>query len=190
MSQSKLARFLAPKRSRRRNESTPARAPGSLGEILASVVDAIGVPETESPISLEMWQEIVGPHIADRSRPERIDGAGTLFVQVADSVWAQELSLLSDAVVKRLSALGIRITGLRFAVGRVQAQRRGPTRYERRKVARAVEMPIELQHEMDRVQDTALRAAVTKAAASSLAETQAARRRVQRRSKSHGKAKP
>jgi hypothetical protein len=70
------------------------------------------------------WSEIVGPDVAENSRPTRIAG-GALTILTRSNAWSHQLSFLSDhvlqAVTARLPRAGIE--RLRFRVGRI-AQRR------------------------------------------------------------------
>jgi len=52
---------------------------------------------------LESWSEIAGEEIARHSRAVGIE-RGVLVVQVENSVWAQELSLLKPQLLKKLEA--------------------------------------------------------------------------------------
>lgn len=47
------------------------------------------------------WAEIMGEAISQRSRPEYIKNH-TLYIKVADSSWAQELSFQKNIILKRL----------------------------------------------------------------------------------------
>ena len=71
------------------------------------------------------WEEIVGAEIARRSRPECIRGK-SLFVRVADSMWAQELSFQKAVILHRLKkyvADGQQVEDIRFCVGELYADR-------------------------------------------------------------------
>jgi hypothetical protein len=182
MSVKNLARWMArrPARDRAARALAKTSAPSSIGDLLASL-DGAEMMTDHSPVSLEVWQDLVGTRIADRSKPARIDPSGTLIIHVPDSVWAQELSLLSTTIIARLSAMGTRVTGLRFIVGQVTAPRRGLTRFEHRKVAAPVELPTDLKAEMESIEDPDLRAAFIKAASCSFAERDAEVRRNSKR---------
>jgi predicted nucleic acid-binding Zn ribbon protein len=47
------------------------------------------------------WAEIVGPALAERSRPDRYDH-GTVWVAVTGSSWAQELRMRKDQILSRM----------------------------------------------------------------------------------------
>lgn len=53
---------------------------------------------------LRHWPELVGPHLAHRSHPDRYE-AGTVWVSVEGSVWAQELRLMSEVILRKLAIL-------------------------------------------------------------------------------------
>jgi hypothetical protein len=179
MSLKNLAQWIAQRPARSRKARAKSKGPSSLGDLISALDGDFG---TESgPVSQQVWQELVGTRIADRSQPWRIDPSGTLMVRVPDAIWAQELSLLSSAIIARLGAMGVRVTGLRFLIGQVVPPRRGPTRFERRIVAAPVELPESLKGEMDAIEDEGLRKALKAAAASSLAEAEAAQRRTRKR---------
>jgi hypothetical protein len=48
-----------------------------------------------------VWNEVVGPHIATRAQPETVRN-GILFVSVESSVWMQELGFMKGAILERL----------------------------------------------------------------------------------------
>ncbi len=49
------------------------------------------------------WEDIVGPEIAKRSKPEYLKGS-TLVIKVTDSAWSQELSFHKTVIIARLNA--------------------------------------------------------------------------------------
>jgi predicted nucleic acid-binding Zn ribbon protein len=49
------------------------------------------------------WEEIAGKEIAKRSRPERLVNM-TLHVSVTSSIWANELSLMSEELINRINS--------------------------------------------------------------------------------------
>ncbi len=163
----------SPKQFRRkvlRRKSSWA-GPSPLGEVLAKSVDTNTQAEADNvPIDMETWRAVVGPRIAERSSPFHLEPDGVLQIRVATSVWAQELSLLSSAIIKRLRALGMRVTFLRFSVGRIQKSLRTTGRVIRRIVAPPIELPADLAADMMHIDDPELREVVMQAAAASLAE--------------------
>ena len=65
------------------------------------------------------WKEIVGEHIAARSRVESVRN-GTLVVRVANSAWAQELSFQKHVILHRLKKIAgdeVEIDDIMFFVG-------------------------------------------------------------------------
>jgi predicted nucleic acid-binding Zn ribbon protein len=65
------------------------------------------------------WEEALGERLAEVARPVS-ERAGTLTVECADGVWAQELDLMQEQLLERLrEALGERAPeALRFRVER------------------------------------------------------------------------
>lgn len=63
------------------------------------------------------WREMVGERLAAAATPVS-ERAGTLTIECADSVWAQELDLMQDRLLERLrGSLGERApSALRFRV--------------------------------------------------------------------------
>lgn len=49
------------------------------------------------------WKEIVGSEISKKTRPERIS-RGTLYLSVTTSIWANELSLMSDKLIEKINS--------------------------------------------------------------------------------------
>ncbi|HEU4728209.1 MAG TPA: DUF721 domain-containing protein [Kofleriaceae bacterium] len=86
----------------------PRRPPRALGTLKAS--DAIAAAlalhgitdEIRAGRILTEWSELVGPKIAQRTRPEGITDR-VLWVEVATSAWLHELNLLRPQLQKSLS---------------------------------------------------------------------------------------
>ena len=137
--------------------------------LLLSRDPALRVPEsvTTSPIPARDWEAAVGTSIAARARPVRLD-RGVLLVRAATATWAQELSLLSDAILAQLRGRGIDVSQLRFKVGPVDAPERPPTRTEVRTSPPAVPLPASLGAAVALVDDPELRDAIAHAAAKNL----------------------
>jgi hypothetical protein len=125
-----------------------------------------GTIET-SPVPARDWEAAVGSRIAARARPVRLD-RGVLVVRAATSTWAQELALLSDAILAQLRGRGIVVDALRFRVGHVDAPMRPPTRDEVRKAPPEVPLPPAIEALVERVADADLREAIAHAASRSL----------------------
>ncbi|HLM75762.1 MAG TPA: DUF721 domain-containing protein, partial [Polyangiaceae bacterium] len=105
--------------------------------------------------------------IAARARPVRLE-RGVLHVRTASSTWAQELTLLADAIVAQLRGRGIEVEALRFRVGSVEPPERPPWRKEVRTSPPEVPLPPEVRRELAAIADPELRTAIAKAAAKNL----------------------
>jgi predicted nucleic acid-binding Zn ribbon protein len=85
----------------------PKRAAGPLepvGPLLQRLLVRLGLDRRlEEHRAVEAWPEVVGPVVAAQARAVEIR-AGVLFVDVASSVWMQELAVLRDSIVERLNA--------------------------------------------------------------------------------------
>jgi len=139
-----------------------------LGFILQRESDLRVPPSIETaPIAFRDWEAAVGTRIAARARPVRLD-RGLLIVRTATATWAQELSLLSEDILRELRARGIEVSALRFRVGRVDAPERPPSRDEVRSSPPEVPLPRSLERAVERVSDPELREAITRAAAKNL----------------------
>ncbi len=90
-------------------------------------------------------------------------------MRAATSVWASELSLLSDALLVRLRAEGIAATELRFRVGSLDPPVRAAETLMSRKVPPPAPLPTELAHAIDRIADDELKEAIANAARANLA---------------------
>jgi hypothetical protein len=145
------------------------RAPVSpLGAVLKNL-GAIRVPPSveASPVAVRDWEAAVGSRIAMRAKPTRLE-RGVLHVTAATSTWAQELSLLADAIVFQLRGRGVDVHSLRFHVGVVEAPARPATRGDVRRAPAPATLPKALADEVARVADDDLRAAIAEAAAKNL----------------------
>lgn len=97
------------------------RGPRPVATALAPLREA-WTPATPLAEIQAVWSEAVGPAIAAEARPVAERG-GVVTVSCSSSVWAQELDLMSAAVVEavngRLSgrSSGGRVTALRCASG-------------------------------------------------------------------------
>ena len=49
------------------------------------------------------WEDIVGTEIYKKTKPKRIT-RGTLYVSVSTSIWANELSLMSDKLIEKINS--------------------------------------------------------------------------------------
>ncbi|WP_437540094.1 DciA family protein [Sorangium sp. So ce726] len=113
------------------------------------------------------WEAAVGSRIAARARPLKLE-RGVLHVRAASSMWAQELSLLGDAITAQLRSRGLPVQSLRFRVGKVEPVARPPWREEVRPTPKEAPLPVEVRRELGKVADIELREAIAKAAARNL----------------------
>ncbi|MEP7124373.1 MAG: DUF721 domain-containing protein [Byssovorax sp.] len=130
---------------------------------------ALRVPASieASPIAFRDWEAAVGTRIASRARPIKLD-RGVLLVLTASSTWAQELALLSEAIITALRGRGVAVESLRFRVGQVDAPDRPPSREEVRVSPAPVPLPNAVALQIAQVEDPELRAILANAAAKNL----------------------
>jgi hypothetical protein len=146
-------------------------------ESLEYILDRAGesrFARARPPIPMRLWREAVGPRIAERAQPISL-WSGVLVLRVSTSVWAHELSLLSEEVCARLRERGVEARQLRFFVGAIAPAERPPERRIARAVPRTADIPRELAVALGRLSDAGLRSAIAQAAASNLAWQSAAR---------------
>lgn len=120
-----------------------------------------------SPIAFRDWEAAVGTRIAARARPIKLE-RGVLLVRAASSTWAQELALLSEAIITQLRGRNLAVDSLRFRVGQVDAPDRPPSREEVRISPAAVALPPAVATQIAQVEDPELRAILARAAAKNL----------------------
>jgi hypothetical protein len=141
-------------------------------ERVVAILDRAGESRfapTRSPIALPTWRAAVGARIAERASPLSLTD-GVLWLQVPSSVWAHELSLLSDEVCQSLRSRGVEVRELRFRVGALPTVERPAERRASRAVpvvSRAV--PHELVGVLAAVADPELRAIIEGALTANLA---------------------
>jgi predicted nucleic acid-binding Zn ribbon protein len=75
------------------------------------------------------WADVVGPQVAGVTQVEAVRG-GVLFVRVRNSVWATELTLLKDDMLRRLnSRLGGRVlTDIHFKASGLARPKNAPAK--------------------------------------------------------------
>lgn len=120
------------------------------------------------------WREAVGPAIVRRAIPQRLQD-GTLYVRVATSAWAQQLSMLQETLREKLAERGYTVHKIRFSVGPVAPPRRllgGPPLLP---PVRPDPLPSGLMYELAQVHDHELRDVLARAAAVNLAWQKAIR---------------
>ena len=141
-------------------------APEGLDRVLARAGEDRFAPN-RAPLPPHVWAAAVGARIAERTLPIAIEN-GVLVVRAATSVWASELSLLSDALVGRLRAAGISVRALRFRVGTIEPPERS-SELRTSKVPRPAELDPQVARSIARIDDAELREAITEAARTNLA---------------------
>lgn len=99
--------------ARRARDLTP------LSEVLRSIFDDPGLPFNPADHRIwEVWDDVVGPGIAQNARPSWIRD-GRLRVRVSGPIWLQELEYAAETIRDRLNeALGRRaVTRIDFRLG-------------------------------------------------------------------------
>src|SRR5690242_6989107 len=86
-------------------------APEALSAVLLRTTPDQG-PRRGVPLPPRAWHDAVGDRVARRTRPLKLERK-VLTVRAATAVWAQELSFLAPAIVKRLVTLGVAVESLR-----------------------------------------------------------------------------
>lgn len=158
----------SPGGGRRNVGSSRPTAPEPLGGIIVRG-DTVRAPIAVDgpPVAPRDWELAVGTKIARRARPTKLE-RGVLHVRTASSTWAQELSLLADAITAQLRARGLNVRSLRFQVGPVEPLKRPSWRTDVRIAPDPVALPETVSASIAGVADDELRAAIARAAAASL----------------------
>ncbi|MEM9466490.1 MAG: DUF721 domain-containing protein [Actinomycetota bacterium] len=77
--------------------------PKPIGESLEHLLGNLNAPSIDVlDVVFRSWSEIVGPDLAEHTRPKAIDG-DLLTVAASDPAWATEFRWLEGEVVKRLA---------------------------------------------------------------------------------------
>jgi hypothetical protein len=150
----------------KRRRRPKLKAPEGLGRVLARAGED-RFAHGQSPVAPHVWAAAVGVRIAERTRPISLE-SGVLLVRAATSVWANELSLLSETLVARLRAAGVSVRAMRFRVGAIDPPDRA-TEVRRAKIPRPQPLDSELVRAIARVPDAELREAIAEAAKKNLA---------------------
>jgi hypothetical protein len=141
-------------------------APEALEYVLARAGEDRFAP-TRAPLPPHVWAAAVGARIAERTRPIAIEN-GVLVVRAATSVWASELSLLSEPLIARLRAAGIGVRALRFRVGTIEPPDQA-AEVRTAKVPPPIVLEGKVARTIARVKDDELRDLITRAASTNLA---------------------
>ena len=97
----------------------PVRVGDALGRWLKS--SGLG-RRVELAAAVERWASAVGPQIAAVTRAELVNAQGTLWVRVASSAWANELSLMTPRILAQLNrdvSQAGRVREIRWMVGQI-----------------------------------------------------------------------
>jgi hypothetical protein len=124
-------------------------------------------------IARSVWEMAVGPRIAARTQPVRLE-RGVLLVRVATAAWASELTMLGESIVARLRARGVVLESVRFTVGKISPPVARPAKPPVVVAPPNAPLPESLQPLVAKIEEPELRAAVTRAAAQSIALAAAA----------------
>ena len=83
----------------------------------------------EQVLLYRLWQDAVGEAVARNASPALVRN-GVLHVNVASSVWVQQLHFLRDMLLEKINAglSGTKIHDIRFKVGPVAARPQEPGR--------------------------------------------------------------
>ena len=95
-----------------------------LGEILENSCSRLGVDQDLRQYKIQkVWSQVVGGPIAAISQVAGVKGQ-TLFVEVSDPIWLQELHFLQDQILEKLRGFpeGEKISRLFFRVGNMDGK--------------------------------------------------------------------
>lgn len=80
------------------------KPPTRLGDALGAWLDRMGLDRRlDLARVVDRWSEVVGPQVAAVTRAEAVNAEGTLWVRVASSAWANELSLMAPRILAKLN---------------------------------------------------------------------------------------
>jgi hypothetical protein len=140
-------------------------------EVLATLLSRASPDDASprgAPLPPRAWYDAVGDRVARRTRPIRLERK-VLTVRAATAVWAQELSFLAPAIVKRLAALGCIVESLRFVVGPIEPPSRVGKLLPVKLVPPSRPLPKALSLAIARIEDVTLRRTIARAATANLA---------------------
>jgi hypothetical protein len=120
------------------------------------------------PVPIDIWRHAVGPRIAAAAEPVSLD-QGVLVVRTSTSVWANELSMLSDPIRAKLEQAGFPIKRLRFVVGSLFTKAAAPVPTIKRWVPPPARLPPSMQELLPSIEDPELAALLADAASKNLA---------------------
>ncbi len=145
--------------------------PVRIGEVLRETVAGLGWERRlAEEDAVTRWPEAVGPRIAAHAVAVRL-AAGRLTVMAANSVWAQQLSLLKPELLRRLAERcgpGL-VTEIFVVTGRVDLPPAAPEPPARSTPPPPVELPEAVEREIAAIADEEVRRSVARTARASLA---------------------
>ena len=97
--------------------------PAPLGTVLQQAMEASRIDIDLDAYRLwQQWEDVVGPTIAQNTRPEAIKGK-LLLVNVSSAPWMQQLQFLKPELIEKLNeTLGKEVVGdIRFKIGPLDA---------------------------------------------------------------------
>lgn len=87
-----------------RRRRPPMRRAAPAGELLNKLLVNFGLDKRlQQYRALLIWDEVVGPQIAERARPSKLRGS-VLEVCVDQPTWMQQLQLMKPQILKKLNA--------------------------------------------------------------------------------------
>ena len=95
--------------------------PAPLATILQRAIQASRIDvDLDTHRLWQQWKDVVGPAIAENTRPEAIKGK-LLLVYVSSAPWMQQLQFLKPELIEKLNeSLGKEVVGdIRFKIGHV-----------------------------------------------------------------------
>jgi len=93
--------------------------PAPLGTILQQAIEAAKIDvDLDAYRIWQQWKDVVGPAIAENTRPEAIKGK-LLVVHVSSAPWMQQLQFLKPELIEKLNeTIGKEVVGdIRFKIG-------------------------------------------------------------------------
>jgi len=76
----------------------------NIGSVMDSVIQDMGMGKRLKKSNIfNHWEDIAGREIAKRARPRKLANM-TLYISVTSSTWANELSLMSEELVKKINS--------------------------------------------------------------------------------------
>ena len=94
--------------------------PSQLGETLDRFLKQMGAPPARALGDLyDLWPEVVGPAVAERSRPiELLDGV--LVIGCDDAAWASQIGWMETQIKTRCATVfeGVEVRRIQLRIGR------------------------------------------------------------------------